>query len=45
MQISEKEYDFSLGRMYFTGKDGYQNFLVFTPMLSSLVLDSNNKVI
>ena len=30
--------------MYFTGKDGYQNFLVFAPMLSSLILDSNKKV-
>ena len=30
--------------MYFTGNDGYQNFLVFAPMLSSLVLDSNKKV-
>ena len=25
-QISEKGYDFLLGRMYFTGNDGYQNF-------------------
>ena len=30
--------------MYFTGKDGYQNCLVFAPMISSLVLDSNRKV-
>ena len=28
-QISEKEYDFLLGKMYFTGNDGYQYFLVF----------------
>ena len=31
--------------MYFTGVDGYQNILVFTPMLSSLLLDSNKIVI
>ena len=45
-QISEEEYDFLLVRirMYFTGDDGYQNFLVFAPMLSSLILDSNKKV-
>ena len=30
--------------MYFTGNDGYQNFLVFAPMLSSLILDINKKV-
>ena len=30
--------------MYFTDDDGYQNFLVFVPMLSSLILDSNKKV-
>ena len=30
--------------MYFTGNDGYQNFLSFAPMLSSLVSDSNKKV-
>ena len=27
-------YDFLLGRMYFTGNDGYQNFLVFAPILT-----------
>ena len=30
--------------MYFTGNDGYQNFLVFPLMLSSLTLDSYIKV-
>ena len=30
--------------MYFTGNDGYQNFLDFAPMLSSLILNSNKKV-
>ena len=30
--------------MYFTGNGGYQNFLVFVPMLRSLLLDSNRKV-
>ena len=33
-----------LGRMYFTGNNGYQNFLGFVPILSSLILDSNKKV-
>ena len=33
-----------LGRMYFTGDDDYQNFLVFGSMLSSLTLDNNEKV-
>ena len=33
-QISRKGYDFFLGRKYFTGGDGYQNCLVFTPTLS-----------
>ena len=32
------------GRMYFMGNDGYQNFLVFAPMLSSLTLDNHKKV-
>ena len=43
-QISEKGYDFLLGRMYFTGDDDYQNILVFGQMFSSLILDSNKKV-
>ena len=29
--------------MYFTGNDDYQNFLVFAPVLSSIILDSNKK--
>ena len=29
--------------MNFTGDDGCQNYLVFGPMLSSLILDSNKK--
>ena len=33
-----------LGKMYFTGNYGYQKFLLFAPMLSSLILDSNKKV-
>ena len=37
-------YDFLLGRMHFTGSDGYQIFLVFAPMISLLILDSNEKV-
>ena len=43
-EISEKGYDFLLGRMYFTGNDGYQIFLVFASMLSFLILESNRKV-
>ena len=42
-QISEKVYDLLLARMYFTGNDGYQNFLVFAPMVNSLILNSNKK--
>ena len=42
-QISEKGYDFLLGRVYFTGNDDYQNFLIFAPILSSLILDRNKK--
>ena len=30
-------------RMYFTGNNGYQNFLVFAPILSSIILHSNKK--
>ena len=33
-----------LVRIYFTGDDGYQNFLVFAPILSSLTLDNNKNV-
>ena len=42
-QISEKGYDFLLGRMYFTGNDGYEIFFSFAAMLSLLILDSNKK--
>ena len=30
--------------MYSAGNNGYQNFIVFSPVLSSLILDSNTKV-
>ena len=30
--------------MYFTGENGNQNFLVFAPMLNSLILDINIKL-
>ena len=33
-----------LVRMYFTNDHGYQNFLVFSPTLSSLTLEHNKKV-
>ena len=44
-QILEKGYDFLLRQMYFTGGDGYQNFLDFALMINSIILDSNKKVI
>ena len=44
-QISEKRHDFLLSRMYFKGNNVYYTFLVFVPMLSSLILDSNKNVI
>ena len=31
--------------MYFTEDNGYQNLLVFAPMLISLILDSNKTVV
>ena len=43
-QLSEESHNFLLGRMYFTGNDSYENFLAFTPMFSSLILNSNKKV-
>ena len=42
-QISEKKYDFLLGRIYLTGNNGYQSFLVFASMVRPLKLDSNRK--
>ena len=44
IKASKKGYDTFLGRMYLTGDDGYQDFLVLAPMLSFLILDSNRKV-
>ena len=43
-QISEKAFVFLLGWMCFTDNDGCQN-LVFAPILSSLTLDNNKKVV
>ena len=43
-QLSEKEYHFVFEKIYSTGNNGYHNFLVFDPMLSFLILDSNKKV-
>ena len=43
--ISRKGYGFLLGRTHFTVDDGYQRFLGFVPMLNSLMLDNNKKVI
>ena len=42
--IKTKGYRFLLGRTYFTGDDGHQNFLVFTYMLNLLILDNNKKI-
>ena len=39
--FSTKSYNFSLGRTYFTGNDGYQNFLFLTLMFYTLTLDNN----
>ena len=44
LQKCQKKNDFLLGRIYFTGDDGYHNFSVFAPMLCSRLLDSNKKV-
>ena len=44
VQISEKGFDFFLGRMYFTKDNDYQNFSVFASILTSLILGSNKKV-
>ena len=41
-QISEKGYDFLLGRMYFTCDDDYYNFLVFASIFNSLTLLNYN---
>ena len=38
--ILEKGYDFLLGKMYFKDNDGYQNFLAFAPILSSLTVSN-----
>ena len=40
-KILKKGCNFLLGRMYFTGNDGYQNFIFFASLLTSLMLDSN----
>ena len=44
IEIPEKGYDFLWGKMYFTGINGYQNFLVFAPMLSPIIPDNHKKV-
>ena len=44
MDKYQKKDDFLLGRMYFTGDDFYQKFLVYATMFRSLILDSNRKV-
>ena len=41
-QMSTKVYGYLLGRLYFTGDDGYQYFLVFSSILNLLALDNNN---
>ena len=43
-QVSERGFNFLIDRMYFTGDNGYKNFKVFAPILSSVILDSNKKV-
>ena len=41
-QMSTKVYGYLLGRLYFTGDDGYQYFLVFSSILNLLALDNND---
>ena len=41
--LSTKGYDCLLGRTYFTVNGSYENFLVFTLMLNSLISDNNKK--
>lgn len=43
-KISEKGHEFLLGRMYYIGDVVYQNVLAFSPILSTLILDSNKIV-
>ena len=38
-QSYKEGYAFLLGRLYFTSNDGYQNFLSFPLMLSSIISD------
>jgi len=38
------EYKFNTGRKYFTGNDGFQNTLIYPPMLSTVERDVNDKV-
>ena len=35
---------FLIGRTHFAGNGGFENFLVFAPMLNSLTLDNNKYV-
>ena len=42
LQISKEVFEFLLYRIYFTGADGYQQFLVFSLTLNSLTFDHNN---
>ena len=44
-KILIKRYNFLLGRMYFTGDDGYQSFLAFSPILNLLKLNNNKKLL
>ena len=43
--LSTKGYIFLLGRMYFISNGGYQSFLIFAPMLNSITLDKNKKIL
>lgn len=45
LQILIKKYNFSLGRMNFKGDDGYQSFLVLSPILNLLKLSNNKKLL
>ena len=39
-----KSYRFSLGSAYFNNNDGFQNYLVFPPLKSSLTTDGTDKI-
>ena len=41
---SKKDYNFFLGRIYFTGDDGLQNMFVYQPTFSTLQLQKEKGI-